>query len=665
MIPVARTVVTDRDVDEVMQQVRNAGPDARVVYDVETGCSEETDAAFKGMGALQPYAGAYLTGMSITVLHPHQATDNYVGELVGYYIPLGHKRDNISRRARDNITQALAITVARHVGFNTPFDYPFMLNEGLLLDVPVRYHDTQIKRWLQDENGAKALKTLGEMWLGEDASKEKRELAEIMKAACPKITDARAAVREAYPELRKIGKSGKPLNSVLTEEGEALAQALRRKKTWSDLTVQELGAYAARDATLTAQVDLLLDGVSPISTVEREMRVNAICIDMSRRGVSVDAAQLRTAAVVYAREEDELRRELLELHGLENPSSGPQVAALLYDRLGLPVRGRTPSGEPSTDKNALEQLAGDPVAQQVLRARKLNKARTAYADTFLRYAERSPDGRVHGLYGTTRTVTGRLASGGPNVMTIPREESLPAIRQAFMLDPKGPTERLGFDLASAELWVTASITRDPVLTEVLLEGRNLHAEMMVQVFGGEKDKSRREYTLSKNVNYGIEYGAGLDQITIFAAKAGYDPVEARRVAQIARDGHKRLFARQHAMADWWAEKSEELGRLPLVPPGRFRHFRSPGKTVPGYTALNALVQGGVAEFMKDTMIELYKRGYGELLILQVHDELVFDVPARKGMEAELLQVLQQISLDINPRDWYPLTWDAKSWMLAA
>src|SRR5262249_22492870 len=141
---------------------------------------------------------------------------------------------------------------------------------------------------------------------------------------------------------------------------------------------------------------------------------------------------------------------------------------------------------------------GDPVAALILEYRKWVKARTAYAEPFARFAEHSSDGRVHGMYGTTRTVTGRLAASGPNVMTIPREESLPEVRRAFMLDPQHGVERLGFDLASAELWVTASVTRDPALTECLLEGRNLHAEMMVQVFGGEKDKSRREYTLSKN-----------------------------------------------------------------------------------------------------------------------------------------------------------------------
>lgn len=653
-----RILRTDADVASFAQQVESAGPNARICYDIETGSQQQE--LFGDDASLLPYAGAYITGWSGCIVHPHTYSSDY--DLEAVYIPIGHERGNVSREAVRELARALGTTQATHVGHNTPFDWAFQLQEGILLDVPRKACDTQIARWLQDEEGVKKLKVLGEMWLGEDASAEQRELHEIMAAPYGKITDARRAVREAYPELRSLGKSGKPIQK-LTDEGEAMAQRLRTARGWHQLSPDELGVYGARDASLTAEIDHLLLPVTHQGALEREMTVNAICIDMTQRGCYVDVEQLHRAAALHGLQEAELGQRLREEHALENPGSGPQVAALLYDRLGLPVRGWTDSGAPSTDKNALEQLAGDPVARMVLEYRAANKARTAYAEAFARFAEASPDGRIHGMYGTTRTKTGRLAASNPNVMTIPREESLPAVRAAFAVAPPG-MERIGFDLASAELWVTASMTGDPVLTEVLLEGRNLHAEMMVQVFGGEKDKSRREYTLSKNVNYGIEYGAGLDQITIFAAKAGYDPAEARRVAKIARDGHKRMFAKQHRMADWFARKAEELGRLPLAPEGRFRHFRSPGKRPKYYTALNALVQGGVAEFMKDTMIELYRRGYGELLILQVHDELVFDVPVGKGLDIELKAVLQQISYDINPFK-YPLTWDAKSWSMSA
>jgi DNA polymerase I-like protein with 3'-5' exonuclease and polymerase domains len=651
---------TEARVGRLCERIKQAGPNARICYDTETGCSPEMDETFGGKGALFPYAGAYLTGFSISIV-PDSTWNDIEPELHGTYVPLGHPRGNVNAASRRLLAEALAQTQATHVLHNSPFDWAFMLNEGLLYDVPRKAHDTQIKRWLQDENAEKKLKAMGAMWLGEDADAEQRHLKSLMEPPCSKITDARKAVLTAYPELAKQLKSGKLSLTKLDDEGERMAQELRRGKTWGELQVEDLFEYAARDATLTAEIDHLLDGYSPDATIEREMRVNAICIDMTRKGVSVDVDMLHSANAMYRERQAELGEELLHVHDLENPGSKDQVAALLFDRLGLPVRGRTAKGAPSTDKNALEQLAGDPVAGKILEWRKWDKACSAYAEPFIRFAEHSSDGRVHGMYGTTRTVTGRLAASGPNVMTIPREESLPEVRGAFNLDPAQGIQRLGFDLASAELWVTASVTDDPVLTQCLLEGRNLHLETMVSIFGEQPEgKKSRFYTLSKNGNYGVEYGAGIEQLTIYAAKTGCEPAEARRVAETFHAGHKRTFAKQHRMADWWATQARELGKLPIWTDGRYRHFKSPGRAIKYYTALNALVQGGVAEFMKNTMIELYKLGYGELLILQVHDELVFDTPTAADMEQELLLVLNRISKDINPFK-YALTWEGKAW----
>lgn len=650
-------VNTQASMEKLASKIRYAGPSARICYDTETGCSPQIDEVFGGKGALLPYAGAYLTGFSVCIVGPATFKD-ISPKLTGYYVPLGHAKGNVNAESRRLLAEALGATEATHVLHNSPFDWAMLLNEDLLYDIPRKAEDTQIKRWLQDENGEKKLKGLGEMWLGDDASLEQRELNAIMRPPYGKISEARAAVLEAYPELGYYRGKGKVLRPG--EEAEAMAQSLRRKRTWAMLTVEELYPYAARDATLTAEIDQLLTGYSPAATIEREMKVNAICVDMTRKGVSVDVDGLKLAHGIYRAQQEKVGEELLSVHALENPGSSDQVADLLFNRLGLPVRGLTDKGAPSTDKNALEQLAGDPVAGKVLEWRKLDKACSAYAEPFIKFAEHSADGRVHGMYGTTKTVTGRLAASGPNVMTIPREESLPEVRRAFNLDPATGTERLGFDLASAELWVTASVTGDPMLTQCLLEGRNLHVETMLSIFGGEPDKHRREYTLSKNGNYGVEYGAGIDQLTIYAAKSGCAPAEARRVAEKFHAGHKRTFAKQHRMADWWSAQARELGKLPIWAEGRYRHFKSPGKRIKYYTALNALVQGGVAEFMKNTMIELYRLGYGELLILQVHDELVFDVPAGQQMERELNSVLNRISQEINPFK-YALTWEPKAW----
>lgn len=610
-----------------------------VGIDTETAGSIEAIHAFGEKATFNPYAGSYLTGLS--VCHAVQGSS----DLVGNYVPVGHQRGNVAPEATQALLRALRDTRARHVFHHAVFDWPFLAQLGPFEPQPGTI-DTQVTRWWQDENAPKGLKVMGELFVGEDAGAEKRALADAMHSPWENQTHAYRAVREAYPEL-PVG------------EARSLARRMRAGRGWHQLEVSELAPYAARDASLTIEV---MDAILPCARevplprgLSREFDLQHVLYGMTKRGVAVDIAQLDYAAELFGVRAATIRKQLEDETGLENPTSSKQCAKVLYKDLGLPVYLTTPGGEPATDKNALEMLQGHPVAAQILAYRKWEHARTAYADGFAKHARLSADNRIHGHYASDRTVTGRLSASGPNVMTIPRDDSLPEIAQAFRYTPPG-VEQYRFDLASAELWVTASITQDPVLTQVLLDGQNLHQEMMVQVFGGERDKSRREYTLAKNVNFGIEYGAGLDQITIFAAKAGYGPREARRVAEVARDGHKALFAEQHRVAQYLSNQAKKRGKLPLHVPGRYRHFNTPGHRVAYYTALNALVQGGVAEFMKDTMLEIARRDYDELLVLQVHDELWFEGPP--GIGAELHELLQSISHDINPFR-YELTWAAK------
>lgn len=632
--------------------VRMATPFDAISLDTETGGGPDALEAFGDKATFHPYAGSYTTGISVS-LNPSNPRSEQ--QLTGFYVPVGHQRGNVDPGAVRELLTAISESPAQHELHHAVFDWPFLAQVGPFVPSK-RTVDTQVLRWLGDENAGKRLKDdLGEPYLGEDAGAEKRGLALAMKSPWENQTHAYKAVREAYPELP-------------VAEARAMARRMRTSRGWHQLEVSELGTYAARDSSLTHEVRGVLDRIYPdlsgSSAFAREMELQHVLYGMTKRGVSVDVLQLETARATYeALAEDVgdgLSAEFHDVLGLKpgavfNPTSALQVRALLYDYLGLPVMLTTDTGEPSTSKNALEMLQGDKVAGRVLEYRKWAHA-ASQANGYAKVARLSFDGRLHGHFRSDGTVTGRLSCSGPNMMNSPRDDTNPETQLAFRYTPPG-VERYRFDIASAELWVTASITGDPVLTEVLLEGRNLHTEMMVQVFGGEPDKHRREYTLSKNVNYGIEYGAGLDQITTFAAKAGYGPDEARRVAGIARDGHKRLFARQHRVADFLSREAQAKGRLPLHVPGRYRHFESPGKPrVPGYTALNALVQGGVAEFMKDTMLEVVRRGYEELLVLQVHDELWFDGPP--GIGQELLELLQSIAYDINPFK-YPMRWEPK------
>jgi len=650
-----RLLTEGAEIRELALRIRNAGPDAYVAWDTETGASDHMRSIFP-KAELHPYVSAYATGISLCLV---DGPGGAPGDLEGVYVPVGHLRGNAPRMAVRALLTALSRTQATQVTHHCLFDWAVLEGLGLGYRAPDGAPrrrgpniDTQVVAWHQDENRVKGLKTLGEMYLDEDAGEEQRMLNELRSSSYKGQNEAYKAVRVALPELPP-------------DLARAWARRLRTPRAWGQLQATEIAPYAARDATLTAELAEHLLQAHPTASVlthgqAREMRYQGVLHRMSKRGVSVAVHELDAAYVEYTQRAETLQLDLQHEHGIVNPASPKQTAKLLYQQLGLPVMGRTKTGAPATDKNALEMLQGHPVAARVLEYRKWKHAADSYAKTFADHARYSVDGRIHGHFSSTQTVTGRLSASGPNVMTIPRDDSLPEIRHAFYTTPPGIT-RIGFDLSSAELWVTASVTQDPLLTKTLQEGRNLHVETMLAVFGGEPNKERREYTLSKNVNFGIEYGAGLDQITIFAAKAGYSPREARRVAKQMRDGHKEAYATQHRMAKFLAQHAEKAGKIPLYGNNdRYRHFWSPGKRIHSYTALNALVQGGVAEFMKDTMLELDGTWARNYLVLQVHDELAFDVPDEPGIADRLHRLLSKIARDINPFR-YPLTWAPKTW----
>lgn len=646
------------DDDETLQladEIRRMPEDSFLAWDTETT-------------GLSPYADDYMTGMSLCPIvrdteWGEWSSGHWAMQFDGAYVPVGHKRGNVDPSSVRCLVDAMRTTKAKHILHHATFDWAVVkTSTGIDVRKPGSI-DTQVVRWLQDENQPKGLKELGEILFDEDASKEKRELAEAKASWWANQTQAYKAVREAYPELPvKVAR--------------AMAREMRRDRDWGDLLPDEITPYACRDATLTADVADELEGLdqllTPHDALQRELDLQPILFDMTDRGVSADHDMLADALTLYSGQAEKIAADAEEAYGMAwrqfkgqsagqlNLNSTDQVAWLLFTHLGLPIMSETESGKPSTDKNALEQLQGHPVAGAVMEYRHLIKGAGSYAAAFTNYLEKSSDGRIHGMYDSTRTVTGRLSASNPNVMTIPKVGSLPEIRRAFHKTPPGIT-RYGFDIVSAELWVTLHFTGDPVLAGALLEGRSLHVETMKAIFGTD-DKESRFYTLSKNVNYGAAYEAGPTQMAIYAAKAGYGPEEAKAIGRKAYYGHRDLFRVMHTMADRYADAARKRGKLPLISPGRYRHFRSPGVFVQYYTALNALVQSGVAEFMKNVMLELYRRGYGEYLILQVHDELVFDAPT--GMGDELLRVIREITHDVNPFK-YELQWDAHAWSDAA
>lgn len=650
---------SDAEVEQLAGYIESLPPTGLLGIDTETGAPAHLEAYDKD-ASLKPYAGAFCTGISVC---PIESEDELPvdprNRPEGFYVPVGHRFGNASERAVRRLCEAISRTQAAHVLHHATFDWAILENLDKGFKPSRRTIDTQVVRWLLDENQPKALKVNAEMYLGEDAAREQRELKAKLAPAVRGVMKTKdgpgnyAAVRAAFPEWPAA-------------MAKRFAKEMARSRTWSHLTPEEMAPYAALDPVLTVQLGDYLIGyqelLEPKAALRREMELQPIVYGMTRRGVSSSVEKLEAAGKMYAERAETIRDELDAEFGIGgrrfNPGSSNQVADLLYGKLGLPVLVRTDMGAPSTNKSALSMLAGHPVAAKILDYRRWSKASSAYCLPLVDLLKRSPDGRLHTHFSTVGTVTGRLAASFPNLMTIPKPNVLPEVREAFYETPPG-VERIGFDLASAELWVTAHMTGDKYLIETLQSGGDMHTDLAVMTFGEVTPALR---ALAKNVNYSMAYEAGVGPLTLYCAQAGMDPESALKMAYKLKDSHEALFPQMHAVSKALTAKAEDIGYLPLHVKGRYRHFKSPGKIIPYYTALNALVQGGIAEYMKDVMLEVERRGYGELLVLQVHDELVFDAPLQNGksMKEELQQLLDSINDDINPFR-FKLSWDGKPW----
>jgi DNA polymerase-1 len=612
MLFVKPLVTEPDDVAELAWWVRSLPADAVVAWDTETS-------------GLRPFNGDHLTGISI------QATGTSAT-----YVPVGHPRGNVVDVSP--LIDALQHTKATHLVHHAQFDWTQLALTYGFDPCRVTSIDTQVCQWLRDENQRKGLKYLGEMYLGEDAAAEQRALKALMKP--PPAQACYKHVRTEFPELK-------------AKEARRLSQALQRALTrgWGDLEPDEIAPYAAMDAEITYRLgvdEFQVDPVMPAPALDREMDVVRCLWRMRMRGITVNPDGLSRALTAYTARADEIAAK----YEGTSLGSAKQVATLLYEQLGLPVYEKTPGGEPSTSKNALEQHEGHPVVADLLEWRRMSKAASAYAAPLFEWASTSIDGRIHPEFNNTGTVTGRFSCSDPNLMQIPRGDTLPEIRDCFQA--ADGMELWEFDLGQAELRVAASISGDDYLTAALVEGRDLHTETAQEMFGRSDGRWR---VLAKNVNFGILYGAGPAKVAVFLAKVGMSPQEARVKADGVLAAHRKMFPKLHACSRFFAERADAVGKLPLPAEGRYRHFRTPGMTVSGHKALNAMVQGGVAELMKSVMLEVDQALPGTLL-LQVHDALVFEVEPGMGPKIEAL--LGEITGDVNPFK-LPLSWDAKRW----
>jgi DNA polymerase I len=358
-----------------------------------------------------------------------------------------------------------------------------------------------------------------------------------------------------------------------------------------------------------------------------------VLVRMEDAGVKIDPAVLGQMSLKLQREAEAKARDIYERCGAEfNINSPKQLGDVLFNKLALPMPSKYGKGKKiSTAVDVLEGLAADhEVPRLVLEYRQLTKLKSTYVDA-LPALIRSQTGRVHTTFGQTGTATGRLSSTNPNLQNIPiRTELGREIRAAFIAEPGHVL--LAADYSQIELRLLAHFSKDKLLAEAFRRGDDIHTLTASQVFGVPPlmvtPEHRRQ---AKVVNFGIVYGLsafGLSQ------QLGIEPGEARKFI----DAYFERYAGVRAFIDATLEQTRRDQRVKTLF-GRIRpipDINSKNATQRGFaerTAVNTPLQGTAADLIKLAMIrideEIRKRGLKSRMTLQVHDELVFEVPERE------------------------------------
>jgi DNA polymerase I len=400
--------------------------------------------------------------------------------------------------------------------------------------------------------------------------------------------------------------------------------------------------YAAEDADITLRLHemllpLLAETPSLVKLLEEiEMPLVPVLARMEQNGVRLDTALLGRISQEMVQRMAELEEQAYRAAGTPfNLNSPPQLQEILYTQLKLPVYGKTPKGQPSTSEDVLEQLAAEhPLPKLILEYRGLAKLRSTYTEK-LPEAINPHTGRVHTSYHQAVAVTGRLSSSDPNLQNIPvRTAEGRRIRQAFIADPG--CALLSVDYSQIELRLMAHLSGDPGLVRAFKEGQDIHQATAAEVFGLPLEQvSGEQRRAAKAINFGLIYGMsafGLArQLDIPREEAGaYMKTFFERYP-----GVKRFMddTRQLAREQGYVETL--FGRRLYLP-----DINSRNQAVRQYaerTAINAPLQGSAADLIKKAMVELQawlSAEHPELrMIMQVHDELVFEGPEKKLRKA--------------------------------
>jgi DNA polymerase I len=586
-----------QDMDDLKKWIAGARAKGLVAIDTETTSLDATQAKLVGISL------SYIAGQACYIPLSHKAPVvqgmlNLGDDNTG--VVKGNAPDQVDfKQALDELGDLLSDPTVLKIGHNIKYDAQVLASYNIHMKV---FDDTMLLSYVLDCGlHAHNLDELSKMHFDHTNIK--------------------------FKEVAGVGKSQVPFDEV------ELEKALD---------------YAAEDADMTWRLHALLKPqlvdqsmVTVYETLERPLI--GVLTDMERQGIKVDSKELKRLSDDFAFRLADLEKNVHGLAGREfNVASPKQLGEVLFDEMKLPGGKKGKTGAYATGVEILDKLAtdGHQLPARVLEHRQLSKLKSTYTDALI--AQINPDtGRVHTSYSMAGTSTGRLASSDPNLQNIPvRTEEGRKIREAFI--PEKGCKLLSADYSQIELRLLAHVAGIDTLIEAFSAGEDIHAMTASQVFGvpveGMDPMIRRQ---AKAINFGIIYG-----ISAFGLARQLDISN-----RAASDYIKSYLERYPGIHDYMEKTKEEARNQGYVLTlfGRKCHVRGIGDKNPGIrsfaerAAINAPIQGGAADIIKRAMVTmptaLSKAGLRAKMLLQVHDELIFEVP-NKELDATSLVVKQ-------------------------
>ena len=528
------------------------------------------------------YLDARIVGLSFAVK---------VGEAA--YLPLAH--DYLGAPEQLNIDHVLGLfkplledPTHHKVGQNLKYDRHVLLNHNI--DLQGIQHDTMLQSYVLDSTATRHdMDSLAEKYLG----------------------------RQTIHFEDVAGKGKKQL-------------------TFNQIDLEQAAPYAAEDADITLQLhQTLWPKIQEIPSLAEvyatlEMPLLPVLNTLERNGVNIDIWMLQQQSDELGHKLDKLEQQAWQLAGEQfNLGSPKQLGVILYDKLDIPILKKTPKGQPSTAEAVLQELADDgyELPQVLMQYRSLSKLKSTYTDRLPEQVNKTT-GRVHTSYHQAVTATGRLSSSDPNLQNIPiRSEEGRRIREAFVA-PSGYI-LLAADYSQIELRIMAHLSQDKGLLKAFAAGEDIHRHTAAEIFDVTLDEVTTDQRRSaKAINFGLIYGMSAHGLSKQLGIERHQAADYMTTYFERYPGVKTYMetTREQAKLDGYVETL--FGRRLFLP--EINSSNGMRRQYAERTAINAPMQGTAADIIKRAMIDIDQWLMTEKsairMIMQVHDELVFEVP---------------------------------------